>query len=239
MNLAISMSNIYMKYKHKDKSYSLKDINFDVFKGQFHAFIGENGAGKSTTIKILTGLNNDYEGNLFINDMDARKDNKARSKLCYISDKTVFPSGVSSYDFVYNLVLMERNDKEKIKIELEEWIDKLELRDHMGKSPNKLSAGQAKKILLMRAAMERSDIIILDEPTNFLDPTSRIQFFDLLKELNKSGVTIFLSTHILDEVKLYIDSVTFIKKGEIKWSGTLKGEELITKYKEVILNYEI
>ncbi|MGL5438220.1 MAG: ATP-binding cassette domain-containing protein [Metamycoplasmataceae bacterium] len=228
-----------MKYKKRDKYYSLTNINFNVHKGQFHAFIGENGAGKSTAIKILAGLNNDFEGDLFINNLDARKDNKARSKLCYISDKTVFPSGISSYDFIYNLVLMERNDKEKIKIELEEWIDKLELREHMAKSPNKLSAGQAKKILLMRAALERSDIIILDEPTNFLDPTSRIQFFDLLKELNKSGATIFLSTHILDEVKHYIDSVTFIKKGEIKWSGEIKGEELINKYKEVILNNEI
>lgn len=225
-----------MKYKRKDKNYSLKNINFQVLKGQFHAFIGENGAGKSTTIKILTGLNNDFEGDLFINNLDIRKNPKARVKLCYVSDKTTFPSGVSSYDFVYNLVLLERNDKEKIKIELEEWIDKLDLRDHMAKSPNKLSAGQSKKILLMRAAMEKSDIIILDEPTNFLDPTSRIQFFDLLKELNKSGVTIFLSTHILDEVKNYVDSATFIKKGEIKWSGKIKGEDLINKYKEVILN---
>ncbi|MGL4184118.1 MAG: ATP-binding cassette domain-containing protein [Metamycoplasmataceae bacterium] len=228
-----------MKYKNKDKYYSLINVNFEVLKGQFHAFIGENGAGKSTTIKILTGLNNDFEGDLFINNLDVRKDNKARNKLCYISDKTVFPTGISSYDFIYNLVLMERNDKEKIKIELEEWIDKLELKEHMSKTPNKLSAGQAKKILLIRAALEKSTIIILDEPTNFLDPTSRIQLFDLLKELNKLGVTIFLSTHILDEVKHYVDSATFIKKGEIKWSGAIKGEELINKYKEVILNNEI
>ncbi|MGL6125013.1 MAG: ABC transporter ATP-binding protein [Metamycoplasmataceae bacterium] len=225
-----------MKYKKKDKYYSLKNINFEVERGQFHAFIGENGAGKSTTIRILTGLNNDFEGDLIINELDIRNNIKARNKLCYIPDKTTFPTGISAYDFVYNLALLERNDKEKLRIDLEEWIDKLNLREHMSRNPNKLSSGQAKKILLMRAALEKSEIIILDEPVAFLDPTSRLQFFELLKELNKNGVTIFMSSHILDEIKNYIDSVTFIKKGEIKWSGKLKGEQLIEKYKEVILN---
>lgn len=238
MNLVIRTANIYMKYKKSDKFYSLKNINLEVRKGEFHAFIGENGAGKSTTIRILTGLNNDFEGDLFINELNAKKDKTARNKLCYIPDKTTFPTGISAYDFVYNLALLERNDKEQLRIELEEWIDKLDLREHMSKNPNKLSSGQAKKILLMRAALEKSNTIILDEPVAFLDPTSRLQFFELLKLLNKSGITIFMSSHILDEIKNYIDSVTFIKKGEIKWSGKIKGEELIDKYKEVILNYE-
>ncbi|MDK2819892.1 MAG: ABC transporter ATP-binding protein [Mycoplasmataceae bacterium] len=239
MNAAISASNIYMKYKKSDKSYSLKNINFQVAKGEFHAFIGENGAGKSTTIRILTGLNSDFEGDLFINELNAVKESKARDKLCYIPDKAVFPTGISAYDFVYNLALLERTDKEKLRIELEEWIDKLHLREHMSKNPNKLSSGQAKKILLMRAALEKSTIIILDEPVAFLDPTSRLQFFELLKLLNQQGITIFMSSHILDEIKNYIDSVTFIKQGEIKWSGKIKGDELISKYKEVILDGQI
>lgn len=233
------MSNIYMKYKKNDKAYSLRNVNFQVAKGEFHAFIGENGAGKSTTIKIITGLNNDFEGNLFINELDVRQNTKARTKLCYIPDKTIFPVDISAYDFVYNLALLERNDKEQVRLELEEWIDKLNLRDHMSRNPNKLSSGQAKKILLMRAALEKSNIIILDEPVAFLDPTSRLQFFELLKILNKEGITVFMSSHILDEIKNYVDSVTFIKKGEIKWSGKIKGEDLISKYKEVILNNEI
>ncbi|MGL5733150.1 MAG: ABC transporter ATP-binding protein [Metamycoplasmataceae bacterium] len=228
-----------MKYKKKDKNYSLKNINFKVEKGQFHAFIGENGAGKSTTIRILTGLNNDFEGDLFINELDVRNNIMARNKLCYIPDKTTFPLGISAYEFVYNLALLERNDKEKLRIDLEDWIDKLNLREHMSRNPNKLSSGQAKKILLMRAALEKSEVIILDEPVAFLDPTSRLQFFELLKELNKNGVTVFMSSHILDEIKNYIDSATFIKNGEIKWSGKVKGDQLIEKYKEVILNGEI
>ncbi len=120
MSTAISMTNVYMKYSKKDEHHSLKNVNFKVEKGEFHAFIGENGAGKSTTIKILTGLNNDYEGDLFINELNIKKNIKGRTKLCYIPDKTTFPTGISAYDFVYNLALMERNDKEQLKIELEE-----------------------------------------------------------------------------------------------------------------------
>jgi ABC-2 type transport system ATP-binding protein len=90
------------------------------------------------------------------------------------------------------------------------------LENEIKRNPNKLSSGQVKKILLIRAALEKSEIIILDEPAAFLDPTSRLQFFELLKELNNQGVTIFISSHILDEIKKYIDSVTFIKQGEIK-----------------------
>ena len=234
----ISSSNIYMKYKNKDKEFTLKNVSFNVSKGEFHAFIGENGAGKSTTIKIMAGLNNDFDGNLLINGLNVKTDVKARAKLCYIPDKTSFPLNISSYDFLYQLALLVRDDKEQIKIELDEWIKKLSLENEIKRNPNKLSSGQVKKILLIRAALEKSEIIILDEPAAFLDPTSRLQFFELLKELNNQGVTIFISSHILDEIKKYIDSVTFIKQGEIKWSGKIEGKDLIKKYKEIIIDNE-
>jgi ABC-2 type transport system ATP-binding protein len=109
-----------MKYKNKDKEFTLKNVSFNVSKGEFHAFIGENGAGKSTTIKIMAGLNNDFDGNLLINGLNVKTDVKARSKLCYIPDKTSFPLNISSYDFLYQLALLVRDDKEQIKIELDE-----------------------------------------------------------------------------------------------------------------------
>ncbi len=239
METIISASNIYMKYKNKDKDFTLKNVSFNVAKGEFHAFIGENGAGKSTAIKIISGLNNDFDGNLLVNGLNVKTDVKARAKLCYIPDKTSFPLNISAYDFLYQLALLVREDKEQIKIELNDWIKKLNLEEDISRNPNKLSSGQVKKILLIRAALEQSEIIILDEPAAFLDPTSRLQFFELLKDLNNKGVTIFISSHILDEIKKYINSVTFIKKGEIKWSGKIAGKDLIEKYKEIIINVEV
>lgn len=131
--------------------------------------------------------------------------------------------------------MLVRSDKEQIKQELNELVNFFGLKDHIKRSPNKLSSGQTKKILLIRAILEKAKIIILDEPAAFLDPSSRFQFFEVLKKMHQEGVTILISSHILDEIKNYIDSATFIQKGEIKWSGKIQGNDLIQKYKEIIL----
>ena len=88
----LEVKNVYMKYKKKDKHFALNDVNFKIEKGDFHAFIGENGAGKSTAIKIISGLNNDYQGDVFINGLNIRDNINARTGFLYIPDKNFFPS---------------------------------------------------------------------------------------------------------------------------------------------------
>lgn len=231
----LEIKNLYMKYNKKDESYALSDLNFSIDENDFHAFIGENGAGKSTTIKIISGLNDDYDGEVFINGLNAKEDIKARESFSYIPDKIAFPSGIKTWDYLYNIALLSRNDKEKIKIELNELIDKYDIRNIINKNPNKLSSGQIKKILIIQTLLEKSKFVILDEPAAFLDPSSRLELFSSLKEMNKNGITIMISSHILEEIKHYVNSVTFIKKGKVVWTGKISGNELIKKYKEFIL----
>ena len=83
---ALVIENLYMKYNSKDKQFVLENLNFKIKKGDFHAFIGENGAGKSTTIKIISGLNNEYDGNVYINNLNVKDDVKARESFSYILD---------------------------------------------------------------------------------------------------------------------------------------------------------
>ena len=233
----LEIKNLYMKYKKKDENFVLNDLNFEIKKGEFHAFIGENGAGKSTTIRIISGLNNDYEGNVLINGLDVKENVKARENFMYIPDKTQFPSKFSVFDFLYNTALLKRNDKEKIKIEIKDLLSKFEIEETSKRNVNKLSSGQLKKVSLIQAILMKSEFIVLDEPAAFLDPSSRILLFKELKRLNEeNNTTILISSHILDEIKNYINAVTFIKKGQIKWSGKINGSELIKKYSEVILN---
>ncbi len=235
-NNILEIKNLYMKYKKKDKNFILKDLNFNINKGDFHAFIGENGAGKSTTIKIISGLNNDYEGDVVINQLNVKKDVKARENFLYIPDKNTFPNNISVFNFLYNVALLKRNDKEKIKLEINELLHKFQIEEVAKRNPNKLSSGQSKKISLIQAIIMKADFIVLDEPAAFLDPSSRMMLFNELKRMNnENGTTIFISSHILDEIKNYINAVTFIKKGEIMWSGKIEGNELISKYNEVIL----
>lgn len=235
-NDILKIENLYMKYKKKDKNYVLEDLNFSIKKGSFHAFIGENGAGKSTTIKIIAGLNNDYDGNVIINGLNIRDEVSARKNFLYVPDKTFFPTKISVFDYLYNITIMTRNDKEKIKIEIMNLLKKFEIIDIIDKNPNKLSSGQIKKISLIQAILTNVKFLVLDEPAAFLDPSTRMMLFKELKRINEENeTTIFISSHILDEIKNYINSVTFIKKGKIKWTGEIKGKDLIKKYREIIL----
>ncbi len=234
-NDILKIENLYMKYKKKDKNYVLEDLNFSIKKGSFHAFIGENGAGKSTTIKIIAGLNNDYDGNVIINGLNVKENIEARKSFSYVPDKIVFPGGINTWEYIYNTALLVRNDKEGLKVELNNLLKKFEIEEIVNRNPNKLSSGQIKKVLLILAVLEKSKFIILDEPASFLDPTSRFFLFSELERMNKEGITIMISSHILEEIKKYVDSVTFIKKGKIIWSGKVKGQELIKKYNEHIL----
>ncbi len=231
----LKIENLYMKYNKKDSFFALENINFSIKKGQFHAFIGENGAGKSTTIKIISGLNNDYDGNVFINNLDTKNNVESRNKFTYIPDKVVFPNGITTFDYLYNVAKLVRDDREALKQEIEFLLNKYEITEIKNKNPNKLSAGQIKKVLLIQAIIEKSEFIVLDEPAANLDPTTRMFLFNTLKEMNEKGVTIMISSHILEEIKKYVDSVTFIKKGKIMWTGDVVGEELIQKYQQYIL----
>jgi ribosome biogenesis GTPase len=108
-----------VKISNTDESQDYSQLT-NLLKNKLSVFTGQSGAGKSTTIKIMAGLNNDFDGNLLINGLNVKTDVKARAKLCYIPDKTSFPLNISSYDFLYQLALLVRDDKEQIKIELDE-----------------------------------------------------------------------------------------------------------------------
>lgn len=228
------LKNVYWKY-NKDKTNLLKNLNFAVKQGDFHAFVGENGAGKSTTIRLIVGLSPNYEGELLINGLNAKEHIEARSGISYIPDKAVFPSNLSTFNYLYYTICLVRSDNTTVKEQITFYLNKYGISEIAKRNPNKLSAGQKKKVLLIRSILEKSKIIILDEPAANLDPTTRIQFFEELKKLNHDGVTIFISTHILEEIKKYANAATFIKKGEVIWSGPVKNNEIVNKYNNIFM----
>ncbi|TNK95545.1 multidrug ABC transporter ATP-binding protein, partial [Mycoplasmopsis pullorum] len=102
--------------------------------------------------------------------------------------------------------------------------------------PFNFSSGQKKKILLIQALITNPELIILDEPAANLDPTARFNLFKLLKELNKNGTTIFISSHVLSELDQYVDSLTLIHQGQILYSGVKKESLESIFYEKVIKN---
>ncbi len=226
----VTLQNISFKYKKRSKDWSLNNVTFNIYDGTFHAFIGENGAGKSTTMKVITGLVNNYEGSLIINEKDPLSDNNARLNMAYIPDKAIFPNNLNAFNYLYRMAILTRPDYAEVKREIQYWTERLGISDKLKANPNLLSAGQKKKILLIKCIIERARIIVLDEPAANLDPSTRIELFNVLKYLADQGITIFISTHIIEEIKKYANYATFIKGGQILWSGPVMEDQIIQYY---------
>jgi ABC-2 type transport system ATP-binding protein len=201
---------------HLTKSYGrsrgIEDLSLDVPQGDIFGFIGPNGAGKSTTIRILLNLIFPTAGNATIFGLDVVRDSKKiRGRLGYV------PSDASMYD---RMTVMEflrftaafyhaENDHERIS-------SLLGLFDlDPGRKIPELSMGNKKKVSIIQALVHRPELLILDEPTAGLDPLIQSRFFDLLREENRQGVTVFFSSHTLSEVQAFCKTVAIIRDGKI------------------------
>lgn len=234
----VEIKNLYFKYSKKDKYYNLEDVSFSILPNRFHIFIGENGAGKSTTIKLLIGSLNQYDGHIIINGLDTKQNYKARSNVSYIPDKAIFPLGMTVIKYLRLMGSLTYDDKNELDKEIAKLLKKYDIESLVDKKANNLSAGQKKKVLLIRAIIEKSKLIILDEPAANLDRTTTISLLKDLKELSESGTTVFISTHLLDVVQDYANYGTFIKKGKILYTGPVDRSNIIERYNNIYLRGE-
>lgn len=222
-----------LSYKYSKSKVALKNVSFDIKQGSFHGLIGNNGAGKSTLIKILIKALENQSGKILVNNKDYLNLKNSNLIISYFPDLIAFPTGLTVYEYLKNEFRVINNDDKFIKEKITKLLNEFEIGDCINKSPNKLSSGQKKKVELVRIMLESPKFIILDEPTNHLDPHGREILFECLKYFNRQGVTILISSHILQELKLYIDYATIIDNGQIKFSGSVHGDELIKKYEEI------
>ncbi|MDD7837416.1 ABC transporter ATP-binding protein [Metamycoplasma hyosynoviae] len=212
----------------------LDDVNFVVKKGEFHGFIGNNGAGKTTTIRLILNYYQDGFGKIFINGIDS-KNKKSKDKIGYIPEISVFPKNITIFEYLYFFATLSKIGKKQAEAKVEYLMEKYGFsKEFFNKSAEKLSSGQKKKILLMQALINDPEILILDEPTANLDPTARIEFFEVIKQLHNEGKTILISSHILTELEKYIDSFTILENGKVKISG-----KIADKLKGKDFNYKI
>lgn len=218
-DIAIKFENVSKTFKNKK---ALDNISFEVKKGQFHGFIGSNGSGKTTSIRSMLGFYSNVKGKMFINGYKFNSI-KTKEKIGYIPEIAIFPKNLNTYEYLYYFACMSnikpKIAKEKVKQLMKEYnlIGK-----EFDKSPENLSSGQKKKVLLIQALILDPDLLILDEPAANLDPISRNEFYESLNMFHKKGKTIFISSHILSELEKYVDSYTLIENGKIIESTSLK-----------------
>lgn len=205
----------YIEIKHLTKDYGKKrgifDMSLEVEKGEIYGFVGVNGAGKTTTIRHMMGFLTPDEGTVTINGLDANKSSaEVKCYVSYIPGEINFPGNSTGEDFIKNQIYLSgRGDWEYA----ENVIDQLQL--DAKANVRAMSKGMKQKTAIVSAFASDADILIMDEPTTGLDPLMRDIFIELLKEEKAKGKTIFMSSHIFQEVEEVCDRVAIIRDGMI------------------------
>ena len=203
--------------KSYGKSRGIDKLMLSVDEGDFFGFIGPNGAGKSTTIRTLLGLLSPTGGNARVLGYDIRTEkDKILKEVGYLPSEINFYNGMKVKDVIaYSAALR----KAKCKDRSYELAERLGL--DTGRKVDELSLGNRKKVGIVCAVQHSPKLLILDEPTSGLDPLMQREFFNILKEENEKGATIFFSSHILSEVQNYCRTAAFIKDGKIIMSDSV------------------
>ena len=197
--------------KNYGKNRGINNIELEINNGEIYGFIGPNGAGKSTTIKTLLNFIFPTSGSAEILNKDIVKESKEIKEFTsYVSSEVRYYSEVKVKDLLnYAASFFKEYNKEYVK----ELCDELEV--ELDKKIGELSLGNKKKVAIVQALLSNPKVIILDEPTNGLDPLIQQKLFKILLNEKSKGKTIFLSSHNLTEVEKFCDRVAVIKDGQI------------------------
>lgn len=197
--------------KYYGKARGIVDLDLTVAQGEFFGFIGPNGAGKSTSIRTLLGLIAPTSGRAEIFGKDITKEKEAiLSHIGYLPSEAIFYQGMRVKDI---LKLSADLRKKDCTNEAGKLCERLQL--DISRKADDLSFGNRKKVAIVCALQSKPDLLILDEPTGGLDPLMQREFFEILKERNQDGTTVFLSSHVLSEVQRYCTRAAIIRDGKI------------------------
>lgn len=197
--------------KYYGKARGIEDLDLSVGQGEFFGFIGPNGSGKSTTIRTLLGLISATSGEAQVLGKDVRRESLAILKqVGYLPSESALYSGMRVKDILKLSADLRGADCGAAAAEL---CERLQL--DASRKVDELSFGNRKKVSIVCALQHAPELLILDEPTGGLDPLMQKEFFDILKERNEKGTTVFLSSHILSEVARYCGRAAIIREGSV------------------------
>ena len=221
-NVLLSLSHVSKRFKTE---LALKDINMTLRQGEILGFLGPSGAGKTTTIKIITGQLRQTSGEARLLGTDsANIDESIYENIGVVSDS----SGIYKKMTVWqNLAVFARIWKVP-RERVEQVLAQVGLAEHKNKPAGKLSKGQTQRLVLARAVLHKPRVLFLDEPTSGLDPTTPVAIHRMLLELKEHGMAIFLTTHNMEEATKLCDRVALLHDGEIVEFGS--PQEICLKY---------
>jgi ABC-2 type transport system ATP-binding protein len=197
--------------------HAVQGIDLDVRAGEIFGFLGPNGSGKTTTIRCVLDLLRPTSGRVEVFGLDARRDGvAARRRIAYVPGELRLPERQTGYQLVAAIgrlrgeISDERRDEIAGRLDLD-----------LGRRVRDLSSGNRRKVALLLAFASNAELLVLDEPTNGLDPLVQHEFLRILRETRAAGATIFLSSHVLSEVQRVADRVAVLRSGRVVALGTV------------------
>jgi ABC-2 type transport system ATP-binding protein len=210
---AIAVNGLIKRYGH---FLAVDEVSFNVNEGDFFAFLGPNGAGKTTSIHSIVGLVNYQGGNIEIFGKDIRRDFREARRYIGLSPQEY---NFDRYLTIEEILVFQAGyfgvPKGTAKPRARELLSQFELWDKRDQDYLKLSGGQKRRLSLARALMHAPRILILDEPTAGVDVELRLELWDFLRALNRQGITIFLTTHYLEEAENLCNRIGIINAGKL------------------------
>ena len=210
----IEVKNVYFEYT---SAAVLKDVSFVIPEGSITALVGPNGAGKTTIMKCIAGVDKPLSGSIYVDGIDVIEEpRKAHNVIGFLSDFFGLYDHLTVYQCLKYFSLAHRIPQEKIDKSIKLTLERLNLSKKINEDVSSLSRGMRQRLAIAQAIIFNPKCIILDEPASGLDPEARHSLGELLIQLNKEGITILVSSHILAELDQYANEMIILENGEVK-----------------------
>jgi ABC-2 type transport system ATP-binding protein len=234
-NSVISVHNLVKKFGN---FIANDNLTFEVYAGEIFGFLGANGAGKTTALRILSGLSEPTSGNVIVAGYDAKKEaEKIKKNIGYMCQKfslyedLTVKENITLFGGIYGM------SRELIRRRTNELLEKLRFHEFENRIITDLPLGLRQKLAFSIALLHEPRIIFLDEPTGGVDPITRRQFWEMIYETAATGITIFVTTHYMDEAE-YCDRISIMSEGKIvalDTPGNLKKQYNASTVEEVFI----
>ncbi|KXB04498.1 hypothetical protein AKJ50_02330 [candidate division MSBL1 archaeon SCGC-AAA382A13] len=234
----------FLRFNNVSKRYgnflALEDVSFQVEKGKNFGYIGPNGAGKTTTIKIMVGLLSDFKGSVEVGgySLPARRD-EVNELIGYLPQRVNFQEWRTVRHALRTFGKMSGIKDEELDERISTVLERIGISKMKNRKISELSGGTIQKVGIAQALVHDPKLLVLDEPLSGLDPASRYEMKQVIKELSTGGTTIFFSSHILSDVQDVADKIGILDLGQIMQIGTLgelKSEFPMEKEIEIIFS---
>ena len=219
------MENSIVRVEHLSHRYSvqwaIRDINFEISGNGVVGLLGSNGAGKSTTMNIICGVLNQTEGNVFINGINLREDPvEAKRYIGFLPQQPPLYTDLTVEEYLKHSAFLRLMPAEEVGKAVDRALDRCAITHFRDRLIKNLSGGYQQRVGIAQAIVHNPKFVVLDEPTNGLDPNQIVEIRELIREIAVDR-TVILSTHILSEVQATCDYIRMIEEGQVVFSGTV------------------